>query len=256
MLHCFLLLFRRKFYFKLFSRVFQFLLVRKGCPRFHEAAEEVLQTPEVKKVLADNAQLMRELSQHTGMDVKTAEDVQSIFGTLKAEQEFGLRLPEWTKQYFPNELINLMELSYIYNIQTDELKRIKAGPFLKKLSDEFEAKRSNKLKDLKISLYTGHDSTIVNILYALGVWEKQEPGYAITGLFELLKDKRTNEVGVQLYLRKNATSGAIPLTMPGCAHFCPLDKFLQITRKYTSDDREQLCKVKNQDYVTPPPSGP
>lgn len=240
----------------MFLFLFQFLLVRKGCPRFHEAAEEVLQTPEVRRVLADNAELMRELSQHTGLDVKTPEDVQSIYGTLKAEQEFGLRLPEWTKQYFPNALINLMELSYIYNIQTEEMKRIKAGPFLKKLSDEFEAKRSNKLKDLKISLYTGHDSTIVNILAALGVWEKQEPGYAITGLFELLKDKRTNEVGVQLYLRKNATSGAVPLTIPDCAHFCPLDKFLQITQKYTSGDREQLCKVKNQDYVTPPPSGP
>lgn len=233
-------------------------MVRKGCPRFHEAAEEVLELPEVKRKIAENAQLMEELSRHTGLKVKTAEDVQSIFGTLKAEKEYGLTLPSWTKNYFPERLVELMELSYIYNVYTDELKQIKAGPFLSKLIKEFEGKRDGTLKpkDLKISLYTGHDSTIVNILSALGVWEQQEPGYAITGLFELVRDKQTKEIGVQLFLRKNATSGAIPLTIPGCNQFCPLDQFLEITQKYTVEDREGLCKVRNAEYVTPPPSGP
>lgn len=236
----------------------QFLLVRKGCPRYHEAVEEVLNSEEVQNVLADNAQLLAELTKHTGMDIKTPDDVQSIYGTLKAETEFGLKLPEWTKQYYPKALKNLTELSYIYNVYTDELKTIKAGPFLKKLTTEFDAKRSDTLKpkDLKISLYTGHDSTIVNILAALDVWEQQDPVYGIMALFELLRDKKTNEVGVQMYLRNSAASGAIPLTIPGCEHFCPLDKFLEITKKFTAGDREQLCQVRNASYVTPPPSGP
>lgn len=236
----------------------QFLLVRKGCPRYHEAVEEVLQSAEVQQVLAENAELLANLTKYTGMPIKTPDDVQSIYGTLKAETEFGLKLPEWTKEYFPHRMENLTELSYIYNINTTELKQIKAGPFLKKLSTEFEAKRSGTLKpkDLKISLYTGHDSTLVNILAALGVWEQQQPVYGIMGLFELLRDKKTNEVGVQMYLRNSATSGAIPLTIPGCEHFCPLDQFLEVTKKYTPDDRETLCKVKNDAYVTPPPSGP
>lgn len=192
------------------------------------------------------------------MEIKTPDDVQSIYGTLKAEQEFGLKLPDWTKNYFPEKMENLTQLSYIYNVQTEEMKKIKAGPFLTKLSKEFEAKRSGTLKpkELKISLYTGHDSTLVNYLAALGVWKQQQPVYGIMALFELLRDKKTNEVGVQIFLRNSATSGAIPLTIPGCDNFCPLDQFLEITKKYNVEDREQLCKVRDQNYVTPPPSGP
>lgn len=231
-------------------------MVRKGCPRYSEAVDEVLESDEVKQVLADNAQLLEELTKHSGMPIKTPEDVQSLYGTLRAESEYGLKLPAWTKDYYPKALENLTELSYIYNVQTDEMKTIKAGPFLKKMSTEFDSKRKGTLKDLKISLYTGHDSTIVNILAALDVWKQQQPVYGIMALFELVEDKESKEIGVQIYLRNSATSGAIPLTIPGCDHFCPLDKFLEVTKKYTPEDRKSLCTVKNPNYVTPPPSGP
>jgi len=234
------------------------LLVRTPCPRYHEAVEEVLASAEVKKVLDEHADLFAELSNYTGQPVKTPDDVQSLYGTLRAETEYGLKLPKWAQEYYPDKLLNLTELSYIYNIYTDELKQLKAGPFIQKLVTEFENKRDNKLepKDLKISLYTGHDSSVVNILSALNVWEKQFPAYGIMAMFELVRDKKTGEIGVQMYLRNSATSGAIPLTMPGCEHFCPLDKFVELGKKVIPKDRAAACQAKNKDYVTPPPSGP
>lgn len=184
--------------------------------------------------------------------------MQSLYSTLRAESEYGLRLPKWTNNYYPDKLLNLTELSYIYNIYTDEMKQIKAGPFIEKLSTEFQAKHNGTLKPkgLKISLYTGHDSSVVNILAGLNVWEKQFPTYGIMALFELVRDKKTNDVGVQLYLRNSATSGAIPLTIPGCEHFCPLDKFVELSNRVIPKDRAALCTPRNKDYVTPPPSGP
>lgn len=192
------------------------------------------------------------------MPIKTPDDIQSLYGTLKAEQEFGLRLPQWTRKYFPDKLTNLTDLSYIYNIYTDELKQLKAGPFIQKLITEFENKRDGTLKpkDLKISLYTGHDSSVVNILSGLNVWEKQFPTYGIMGLFELVRDKKSQEMGVQLYLRNSATSGAIPLTIPGCDHFCPLDKFVELASRSIPKERSTACLARNANFVTPPPSGP
>lgn len=201
---------------------------------------------------------MDELTNLTGMPIRTPDDVQSLYGTLRAESEFGLELPAWTKDYYPHRLENLTELSYIYNIYTPEVQKIKAGPFLQKLVDQFDAKRSNTLKpkDLKISLYTGHDSTIVNVLSALNVWKQQMPVYGIMALFELVRDKETNEIGVQIYLRNSEKSGAIPLTIPGCQHFCPIDLFIQLCKQVIPKDRKAVCEAKNKDYVTPPPSGP
>lgn len=233
-------------------------MVRTPCPRYHEAVEEILQSPEIKQVTDENAQLFAELTEHSGMPIRTPDDVQSLYGTLRAESEFGLELPEWTKKYYPHRLQNLTELSYIYNIYTPEVQKIKAGPFLEKLVNQFDAKRSNTLKpkELKISLYTGHDSTIVNILSALSIWKQQMPVYGIMALFELVRDKATNEIGVQIYLRNSDKSGAIPLTIPGCQQFCPLDLFIQLCKQYIPKDRKLICEAKNKEYVTPPPSGP
>ncbi|XP_055310683.1 prostatic acid phosphatase-like [Sitodiplosis mosellana] len=234
------------------------LLVRKPCPRYHEAVEEVLASDEVKKELEENAQLFEELTKHTGMPIKTPDDIQSLYSTLRAETEYGLRLPKWAQKYYPDKLTNLTDLSYIYNIYTDEMKQLKAGPFIQKLVTEFENKRDGKLKpkDLKISLYTGHDSSVVNILAGLNVWEKQFPAYGIMALFELVRDKKSGELGVQMYLRNSATSGATPLTIPGCEHFCPLEKFIEFGKKVIPKDRAAACIPHNKDYTTPPPSGP
>lgn len=232
--------------------------MRTPCPRYHEAVEEVLSLPEVKNVIDAHADLFTELTQHTGMDIKTPDDVQSLYSTLRAETEYGLKLPKWAQSYYPDKLTNLTELSYIWNIYTDELKQLKSGPFINKMVTEFEQKRDGTLKpkDLKISLYTGHDSSVVNILSGFNVWEKQFPTYGIMALFELVRDKKTGDLGVQIYLRNSATSGAIPLTIPGCDHFCPLNKFIDEAKKVIPLDRAAACVPKNKDFVTPPPSGP
>lgn len=233
-------------------------MVRTPCPRYHEAIEEVLASDDVKKVLDENANLFEELTEHTGMDIKTPDDVQSLYSTLRAESEYGLKLPKWTHEYYPDKLLNLTELSYIYNIYTDELKQLKAGPFIQKLVTDFENKRdcTGEAKKLKISLYTGHDSSVVNVLSGLNVWQKQFPTYGIMALFEMVRDKKTGVVGIQMYLRNSATSGAIPLVMPGCEHFCPLDKFMELSQKVIPKDRAAACIPRNKDFVTPPPSGP
>lgn len=234
------------------------LLVRTPCPRYFEAVEEVLASDEVRRVLNENENLFAELTKHTGMSVKSPDDIQSLYGTLRAESEYGLELPKWAKNYYPDKLLNLTELSYIYNVYTNEMQKLKAGPFVQKLINEFQSKVNStiKPKTLKISLYTGHDSSIVNILSGLQVWTKQFPTYGIMAMFELVRDKNTGEIGVQLYLRNSATSGAIPLTLPGCEHFCPLDKFIRIAQNTIPKDHKAACEAKNKDYVTPPPSGP
>jgi prostatic aicd phosphatase len=60
------------------------LLVRKTCPRYHEELKRVL-AEDAKKELEDNKMLFEELSNATGMAIKTPDDVQSLYSTLKAE---------------------------------------------------------------------------------------------------------------------------------------------------------------------------
>lgn len=94
----------------------------------------------------------------------------------------------------------LAEQSYIYNAYTTEMQKIKAGPFLTKMFNEMTNKASDTLspKDRKLYIYTGHDSTVVNIMQALGIWKRQLPRYSSMTLFELHKNKETGEYYVEV----------------------------------------------------------
>lgn len=218
----------------------------------------MFQTPELRAVLADNADLFAELTAHTGMPIATPDDVQSLYSTLRAEAELGLELPGWAAAYYPDRLLPLTERSYMYNVHTDELKKLKGGPFVRKMLHEWQQRSAGKLQpaDRKMFLYTGHDSTVVNVLAALDVWQQQLPVYGIMAIFELLEDERTHEWGVQIYLRSSANGGAVPLTIPGCEHFCPLAQLEQLTQKLVQVDARKECEPRNKDFTTPPPSGP
>lgn len=176
------------------------LLVRTPCPRYFEARDEVFERPEVKEEMLKYEPLFKNLTKITGMNVTNAEHVNSLYITLEAEKDFGLPLPVWTKDYFPEKMQFLAEQSYVYNAYTREMQKIKGGPFLKKMYDEMLKKRAQKLKpfDRKMFIYTGHDWTVGNILSALKVWDRQMPRFSVMAIFELHKNSITQEYYVEV----------------------------------------------------------
>lgn len=231
------------------------LLVRIPCPRYHEALEEVFNFPHVKEYLESNKQLMQELTEITGLDIKTPDDVQSLYSTLKAEKEYGIELPTWTSKYFPEKLQNLTDESYILNVYTDELKRIKGGPFLKKTLNEWKNAKLSK-KQPKIFVYAGHDGSVVNILSAFNVWKPQFPDYAIMGVFELYENTVSGEWVVQILSKLPDKSPDI-LTIPGCEALCSVEKLESLLKNHIpKDDFSIECKANDENITVPPLGGP
>lgn len=60
------------------------LLVRTTCPRYHEELERVFAEDLADEIKADT-ELYEELTKITGLSIKTPDDVQSLYSTLKAE---------------------------------------------------------------------------------------------------------------------------------------------------------------------------
>jgi hypothetical protein len=95
---------------------------------------------------------------------------------------------------------------------------------LKKLVSDWRSKVDGTIEPAqrKAFLYAGHDSTIVNILSALKVWDPQMPDYGITVLLELSRDKITNEYGVDVFLRNSTTTAPPPIDAAGVRRVLPL----------------------------------
>lgn len=172
------------------------LLVRTSCPRYHEELERV-HKEDIKDLLLENSKLFENLTKITGLEIHNADDVQSLYSTLKAEKEYGLKLPQWTKDYFPDKLQCLTDKSYLINAYNDELKRLKGGVFIKKLFNDWQNAINHKKKS-KFYLYAGHDSSVTNIMSAFNVWEEQFPNYGVTAFIELYKNKKTSEYEVDV----------------------------------------------------------
>lgn len=230
------------------------LLVRTSCPRYHEESQRVF-AEDLKDELDSYSSLFKELTNITGLEIKTPDDVQSLYSTLKAEEGYGLKLPEWTKNYYPDKLKPLTDLSYVYNAYNSRLKRLKGGVFVKKAIQDWNQKIDGKLKQ-KIFLYAGHDSTVTNILSAFNVWETQFPDYGITAMLEFSQHKKTGEYGIEIFLRNTTRSQPYSLTIPGCSQFCSLSDLKDLLQENIPADWNKECKAQNENFTEPPLGGP
>ena len=184
-----------------------------------------------------------------------------IYDTLLIESEFNLTLPAWTDQVFSVKSMerfhvfnsikyslsdgtfkDLRDLSFTVDTLTEELRRLKGGPLVKEMIQHFDAfatstDTSNEMYtnpcktsillatfiiSRKVYIYSGHDTTVAPILHTLGVFNGLAPPYASAILVELLD---TNGLHVKISYRNDSSPSPYPLTIPGCDHLCPLDKF-------------------------------
>ena len=72
------------------------------------------------------------------------------------------------------------EFSFFINSYTTPLKRLRAGPLLKKITTEMELISKN-ITSKKMFLYSAHDSTIATTLNTMGI-EVVLPPLASSGL--------------------------------------------------------------------------
>lgn len=94
----------------------------------------------------------------------------------------------------------LAEQSYADLVATTDMQRIKAGPLIKLITDQMQAKINGTLEpvDRKLFLYCAHDWTITNLLIALKVWKRQMPNFAALILVELHQKSDNDDYHVEV----------------------------------------------------------
>lgn len=67
------------------------------------------------------------LSKYTNQSMRNVRDVDFLYSTLLSQQEAGLKLPEWTKNVFPNKMRTPFMLSLALLSYNETLQRFKVG---------------------------------------------------------------------------------------------------------------------------------
>lgn len=209
------------------------IAMKKTCPKYDLLKDELLKSKQFIDLNYKYRTLINYVSQHSGATITGFETLEYVYNTLFIENVNNLTLPDWTKSVFPDKLQPVAAFSFAIPCYTVELARLKTGPFFDELQKNiFNVTDSIKHQKhpRKVWMYSGHDTTIANILQALKLFEYHNPPYSSTILFEV----RTRGAG-QFYLNiyyKNSSEPR-PMTLEGCDFDCPIEDFVRLLEPIT-----------------------
>jgi hypothetical protein len=231
------------------------------CPAAEQALEEIMQSKEVKQLMDSNKEFIEKVSNKTGVKYTKLKELDYLYDTLYTETNFDdpIKLPDWLKDVGdPNlEKLRLFQLNaFKYETSSKKIQRLRAGLILKELTQNMKnASDLTKQKTMKkVYSYATHDTLIVSILQAFGIYSGIPPSYGSALLFELHQNS-DNQSFVQLFYA-NVTQNVTPNVKPSvtineinltiCASNltnCDLSKFLDSVKDFIPDDWHKECNL-------------
>ncbi|XP_063242521.1 prostatic acid phosphatase-like [Bacillus rossius redtenbacheri] len=213
------------------------LLPMYSCAKYTTILSYLEESYEYQCVMNETAQVQEEVAAFAGYSSFSS----GIYDILFIEELYNLTLPDWVWPYYPNPLKNLYLLEiFIAEAGTTDLQRLSAGPMLKEIIENMQAKVNATLSpDRSLYVYSAHDSNVVNTLQALKVFNGILVPYASSVLIELRELNSSYYVTVSF---KNSTeTEPYLLQLPGCDSLCPLDQFVELTKEVIPDDLDTEC---------------
>ncbi|XP_044729337.1 venom acid phosphatase Acph-1-like [Chrysoperla carnea] len=232
-----------------------------GCESFRQLYREVEKSQYGQEIYQKFDSIFRYLEEKSGISPFRIMNAFHLYMVLTAEESFGLVLPEWTKEVFPEPLNEIACYQYLlqnYNLSMKQKTTGKAlvsgsidssvsgsmkdiivniikyyslitGAFLSELINDFDKKINNESK-LKFILYSAHECSIANLLIILNLFDLKVPNYGSYVALELRE--HNNEHFIQIYYQNSENEEPKLLKIPEFDESCRYDLFKTYLSKY------------------------
>lgn len=120
-------------------------------------------------------------------NITTVWQAEDLYDILLTQQSNNLQLPAWTDLVFPHHLRSMVKRALELRTHTSYMKRIKGGPLITKIVEQMQMKESRASPKRSLSIYCGHNRTLVSIMRALNIIDQTNelPDHGATISFEL-----------------------------------------------------------------------
>ncbi|KAM3922452.1 LOW QUALITY PROTEIN: testicular acid phosphatase homolog [Leptodactylus fuscus] len=221
----------------------------KDCPRFYELMKETIQLEEYKDKMNEWKDFIARIGNYTGynLDQTVPRRVWKVYDTLFCQKSHNFSLPAWATVGVLNTLEEIMAFdikAHMSFYKPKEKARLTGGILVDAVLRNFtEAiKRSSPLK---MVMYSAHDSTILALQGALGVYSGIHPPYASCHIFEFYKES-DGGYSVGMYYRNESNKEPYELLLPGCTSPCPLGLFSQLMAPVIPQNWWKECQIQEQ----------
>ncbi|KAM6223472.1 testicular acid phosphatase [Rhynchocyon petersi] len=210
----------------------------RSCPRYHELLREATEAPEYQAALEGWTDFLTRLSNFTGLSLvgEPLRRAWKVLDTLICQQAHGLPLPPWASQDVLRTLTQISALdigAHVGPPRAAEKAQLAGGILLDAILANFSRVQRLGLP-LKMVMYSAHDSTLLALQGALGLYDGHIPPYAACLGFEFQRhlgdpEEDGGNVTISLFYRNDSSSLPLTLSLPGCPDPCPLGRFRQLT---------------------------
>lgn len=219
---------------------------KRACSKYDEVYNNQINSEEIKAINSLNFNLYKILSKNTGENISSIQDVESLHNTLEAEKAAGWDLPDWSENIFPQRTAPLASRYLKLLSETPFMKRIKGGPLVTEIIDTM-LNRRNHLSERSISIYSGHDVTLVNVMNAMGILDQTtgKPDYSSALAIELHHSlDHIDDMDVKVYFYFNSNDKYPKhINVPGCDTPCSLNRFRKVMNGIIVNDFDKLCET-------------
>ncbi|XP_044254618.1 venom acid phosphatase Acph-1-like [Tribolium madens] len=210
------------------------VLLGVTCPYYLKLYDQVVESRNYQTKVRKNREIFAYISNNTGLNVTKFLDVYNLYFGLATEEEWGFKLPEWTKSVWPKTIIDLSIEEYFASTATTELNRMASGYFLQKIITDTK-KKIQTGNERKIYLYSAHENNIAELLILLGIFEPLHiPDYGSYLTFEV--HRVGDKYGIKIYYENYTGGGPKLMKLPACETFCEFDKFMSLIEEYMPVD--------------------
>ncbi|KAK0094920.1 hypothetical protein PV326_009639 [Microctonus aethiopoides] len=217
------------------------LMAADLCPQYKEELKRVENSSSIQREYKVFDEFKENLRNWTGNKIETARDMFNIYHTLMAESSMNRKLPNWTKDIFPNGLLEKATIfDYRLRSYNIKLRKLYGGMLLRNIIDTMYDIIDSRISGRKINLFSGHETNVASFLLTLGVYTPHVPQYSSGVIVELLNNQ-TDVYYVKIRYYKGIPSEIVDVNIKGCDVICPINKFKRLLKNVIPSDEDMYC---------------
>nr|XP_008115710.1 PREDICTED: testicular acid phosphatase homolog [Anolis carolinensis] len=217
----------------------------RTCQRYQHLMEETINLPSYQAKMEGWKGFIREMANYTGLKMEqlTLRGLWRVHDSLFCQKVHNLTLPGWATSRVLRTLAEIEAFNVEAHVgmhASQEKVRFTGGLLLDAILSNFSKIVCRDLP-LKMIMYSAHDSTLIALHGALGIYNGHPPPYAACHGFEFYQETN-NSFSIGMFYRNKSDQPPYVVTLPGCSTPCPLPRFIQLTHTVIPHDWETECQ--------------
>ncbi|XP_072463141.1 testicular acid phosphatase isoform X2 [Notamacropus eugenii] len=246
----------------------------QACPRYQKLLEETVAGEEYQAALEGWREFLVHLGNLTGLSLAEGplHRAWKVLDTLTCQQAHRLPLPEWATPEVLRSLAQVSALDVRAHVgppRAEEKAQLTGGPDPRTASQDdyvlscecwdqsghgMGSQTGREVGGSQRTTAWQHDSTLLALQGALGLYDGHHPPYAACLGFEFWKhlgkpepEEEEGNVTVSLFYRNDSSRPPLTLEVLGCPSPCPLGRFRRLTAPFRPPPEGPPCHQPTKD---------